>query len=113
MIDDSIVRGTTSGPLVRMLRAAGASEVHLRVASPPVRFACHMGVDMGSGDDLAACRMSKDEFRSLVGADSLEYLPVRAMRDSLGGNEGFCAACFDGNYPFPVGEATSKNDFEC
>lgn len=113
LIDDSIVRGTTAGPLVRLLRGAGASEIHMRVASPPVRFPCHMGVDMGDSAELAACRTSREAFLAEIGADSLEYLPVRAMRDSLDGACGFCSACFDGDYPFSVSGASGKEGFEC
>lgn len=112
VVDDSIVRGTTAGPLVRMLKAAGATEVHLRVASPPVRHVCHMGVDMGNPEELAANRIARAAFIEAIGTDSLEFLSAHALRDSLNGARGFCAACFDGKYPFPVDRAGRKECFE-
>ena len=100
MVDDSIVRGTTSGPLVELLRAAGASEVHVRVACPPIKFPCFMGVDMASQDELIAAHKDLDEIRTHIGADSLAYLTVPGMMDALRSENGYCNACFHGQYPF-------------
>lgn len=98
VIDDSLVRGTTAGPLVRLIRDAGAVEVHLRITSPPVRHPCFMGVDMGTYDELIAARMEIHELRALVGCDSLEFLSVAAMMDAIGREDGYCTACFSGEY---------------
>lgn len=117
VVDDSIVRGTTTGPLVRLLRDAGAAEVHVRIACPPIRYPCFMGVDMGPADGLVARRLSVDEIREAVGADSLAYLSLdgmtRALAEAGGGAEvGFCSACFSGDFPIDVGGAAGKNGFE-
>jgi len=108
LVDDSIVRGNTAGPLVRMLRDAGAAEVHLRVSSPPVRHPCFMGVDMATHAELIAHRMSVAEIGAHVGADSLAYLSqegmMRAITEGLEGDGGHCAACFTGAYPLELDE---------
>jgi amidophosphoribosyltransferase len=100
MVDDSIVRGNTSGPLIRMLRKAGATEVHVRVACPPIKFPCFMGVDMASQSELIAANMSVDEICAHIGADSLGFLSIAGMMKALKATEGYCNACFTGNYPF-------------
>jgi amidophosphoribosyltransferase len=100
LVDDSIVRGTTSGPLVKMLRNAGALEVHLRVSCPPICYPCFMGVDMASRDELIAANHTVEEIRAHVGADSLAYLSLDAMMSALEAETGFCNACFTGEYPF-------------
>ncbi len=100
LVDDSIVRGNTSGPLVAMLRKAGAREVHVRVACPPIRFPCFMGVDMASQDELIAAHKSVAEIREHIGADSLAFLTVEGMMKALKAEEGYCNACFTGEYPF-------------
>ena len=108
MIDDSIVRGNTVGPLVQLLRKGGAAEVHVRVSSPPVRHPCFMGIDMATYDQLIAHRMSVEETCAHVGADSLAYLSVegmmQAVRAGLGEDApgGHCDACFSGRYPIEV-----------
>ena len=112
MVDDSIVRGNTTGPLVRLLRDAGAAAVHVRISSPPIRHPCYMGVDMGSEDELIAARLSVEEIRDKVGADSLAYLSLDAMLEAAGGG-GLCSACFSGLYPFAACKAARKNSFEC
>jgi len=112
MIDDSIVRGNTVRPLVALLRQAGAVEVHVRVASPPVRFPCMMGVDMGQPEDLIANRMDARELAAWAGADSLSYLSLESLGRALGGLEGYCSACFSGDYPLDVGVSASKDRFE-
>ena len=102
MIDDSIVRGTTAGPLVRMLRDAGAVEVHVRVTCPPIKHPCHMGLDMGTYDELISHRMDVEELRAHIGADSLSFLSIGSMMKAIGRADGYCNACFTGSYPIPV-----------
>ena len=100
LVDDSIVRGNTSGPLLKLLRDAGAAEVHLRVACPPIKFPCFMGVDMASQSELIAAQKSVEEIREHVGADSLAYLTIDGMMAALQAESGYCNACFAGSYPF-------------
>jgi amidophosphoribosyltransferase len=100
LVDDSIVRGNTSGPLVQLLRKAGAKEVHLRVACPPIRFPCFMGVDMASQSELIAAQKSVAEIGEHIGADSLAFLSIAGMMSALQASNGYCNACFTGVYPF-------------
>lgn len=108
LIDDSIVRGNTAGPLVRLLREGGAAEVHVRVSSPPVRHPCFMGVDMATHEELIAYQKSVEEIRRHIGADSLAYLSyegmMRAVTAEIGEDRGHCSACFTGEYPIPLDE---------
>jgi amidophosphoribosyltransferase len=108
MVDDSIVRGNTVGPMVRLLRDGGAAEVHVRVSSPPVRHPCFMGVDMATHEELIAHHQTIEEIRRYVGADSLAYLShegmVRAVTADMGEDRGHCSACFTGNYPVRLEE---------
>src|SRR5436305_13519383 len=103
-VDDSIVRGTTSRRIIDLLSRAGAREVHLRVSSPPMRFPCFMGVDIGSSKQLVAANRSVDEVRQFIGADSLAYLSIPGLMRAVGAGtiDEFCRACFDGSYPVPV-----------
>jgi len=103
-VDDSIVRGTTSRRIIERLRAAGASEIHMRISSPPMRFPCFMGVDIGSTKELIAAGRSVDEVRQQIGADSLHYLSIPGLIRAIGRGtaQEFCRACFDGSYPVPV-----------
>jgi amidophosphoribosyltransferase len=103
-VDDSIVRGTTSRRIIEVLRQAGAREVHIRVSSPPMRFPCFMGVDIGSTKQLVAANRTVEEVRQLIGADSLAYLSIPALMRAVGHGtiDQFCRACFDGAYPVPV-----------
>jgi len=104
MVDDSIVRGTTSRQIVQMLRDAGATEVHMVVSSPPVLFGCYYGVDTKK-DQLIAVKNSVEQTRKFIGVDSLYYLSMEGMLDSLGKSpENFCVACFNGKYTVPVPE---------
>jgi amidophosphoribosyltransferase len=117
MIDDSLVRGTTAGPLVRLIRDAGAAEVHVRITCPPITHACHFGVDMGHDGDLMAARLGVDEMRDHIGADSLAFLSLEGMMRAVEGSpdatgEGYCNACFTGSYPIAVTEAQAKLSFE-
>ncbi len=103
-VDDSIVRGTTSRRIVDLLRRAGATEVHLRVSSPPMRFPCFMGVDIGSSKELIAAKRTVEEVRDYIGATSLAYLSIPGLMRAVGRGtiNQFCRACFDGSYPVPV-----------
>ncbi len=112
VIDDSIVRGTTTGPLIRLLREAGALEVHMRITSPPIQHPCFMGVDMGTYEELIAHRLTVDEIRDQVGADSLAYLSVEGMMAAIGSTNGYCNACFTGRYPFRILSSLAKTGFE-
>ncbi|HEU4988415.1 MAG TPA: amidophosphoribosyltransferase, partial [Gemmatimonadaceae bacterium] len=100
MVDDSIVRGTTTRGLVAMIRAAGAREVHLRVSSPPIKFPCYYGIDTPTRGELIAANLSQDEIARKLGVDSLGYLSLEGMLGAVpDGPDGFCDACFSGNYP--------------
>ncbi|MDQ6772931.1 MAG: amidophosphoribosyltransferase [Candidatus Dormibacteraeota bacterium] len=103
-VDDSIVRGTTSRRIIDVLRAAGAREVHIRVSSPPMRFPCFMGVDIGSTKQLVAAGRTVEQVRAHIGADSLAYLSIPGLMRAVGRGtiDEFCRACFDGEYPVPV-----------
>lgn len=111
LIDDSIVRGTTSGRIVRLLREAGAKEIHMRISSPPFLHPCYYGTDIDSEENLIACHHSVEETAQIIGADSLGYLPVTEL-GSMIGNCGYCSACFDGDYPTAVPADTRKDRFE-
>lgn len=111
LIDDSIVRGTTSGRIVKLLREAGAAEIHMRISSPPFLHPCYYGTDIDSEEHLIACRHSVEEIADMIGVDSLGYLPVSELH-SLIGNEGYCSACFSGDYPTPIPSDTRKDRFE-
>jgi len=102
IIDDSIVRGTTSKHIVEMLRKAGAKEVHMRISSPPVAFPCHFGIDTPTRSQLIGATKTVEEIRQLLGADSLAYLSIDGMLKASGKSNGFCKACFDGEYPMEV-----------
>ena len=112
MIDDSIVRGNTMGPLIKLLRNAGAKEVHVAITCPPIAHPCFMGVDMGRHEDLIAHRRTVDEICEHVGADSLYYLSVEGMMRAVGREDGFCQACFTGQYPIAVDLSNVKTGFE-
>lgn len=111
LVDDSIVRGTTSGRIVKLLREAGAREIHMRISSPPFRHPCYYGTDIDSEEKLIACRYRVEEIARIIGADSLGYLPVESLKDMIG-NENYCSACFDGAYPTEIPKDTRKNRFE-
>ena len=112
MIDDSIVRGNTMGPMVKMMRNAGAKEVHVYITCPPIEHSCFMGVDMGKQDDLIAHNRNVEQIREHVGADSLHYLSVDGMMKAVQRKDGFCQACFTGQYPIPVDLMSVKTGFE-
>ncbi|MGB8984268.1 MAG: amidophosphoribosyltransferase [Anaerolineales bacterium] len=112
MIDDSIVRGNTIGVLIRLLLNAGAKEVHVAITCPPVAHPCFMGVDMGTHDDLIARTRTLEEICEYIGANSLHYLSLEGMMRAIGREEGFCRACFTGDYPVAVNMETVKTGFE-
>lgn len=100
MLDDSIVRGTTCDRIVRMLKDAGAKEVHLRISSPPFMWPCYYGTDIPSKEELIACNHTIEEIGRLSGADSIGFLPLESLHEMLGCKDaGFCDACFSGKYP--------------
>ncbi|GAC1654435.1 MAG: amidophosphoribosyltransferase [Candidatus Dormibacteraceae bacterium] len=103
-VDDSIVRGTSSKRVIDMIRRAGAREVHMRISSPPMRFPCFMGVDIGSSKELIAANRTVPQIRDHIGADSLAYLSISGLMKAVGHGtiDEFCRACFDGSYPVPV-----------
>ena len=103
VVDDSIVRGTTTPHVVGLLRKAGAAEIHMRVCAPPIKHPCYMGVDMATTHELIAANKTIPEIREMTGADSLGYLSLKGLLQVVGGDRGgFCDACFTGNYPVPV-----------
>lgn len=102
VVDDSLVRGTTSGSLVNIIREAGAAEVHLRIASPPVRHPCYYGIDMPTKEELMASRFSVEEIEKELGVDSLGYLSLEGMERAAADAGPFCNACFSGNYTAPL-----------
>lgn len=109
IVDDSIVRGTTSRRIVAMLREAGAAEVHVRIASPPLRFPCYYGIDIQRTSELIAAHKTVDEIRDYLGADSLSFLSVDGLADSIGLQDdapygGLCVAYFNGDYPTSLGD---------
>jgi amidophosphoribosyltransferase len=117
MIDDSLVRGTTAGPLVKLVRDAGATEVHVRITCPPITHACHFGVDMGHDGDLIAGRLTVEEMRD-PHRRRQPGVPVARRDDAAvadrasGDDDGYCNGCFTGNYPIHVGDAQAKLSFE-
>jgi len=103
LIDDSIVRGTTSSQLVDLIRDAGAEEVHVRIGAPPIVAPCYMGIDMASRDELIAADMNPDEIREEIGADSLSYLSIDAVADAIGkARADLCLGCVTGEYPYDI-----------
>ncbi|MFB6170298.1 MAG: amidophosphoribosyltransferase, partial [Haloarculaceae archaeon] len=111
IIDDSIVRGTTSTQLVALLRDAGAAEVHVRIGAPPIVAPCYMGIDMATREELIASDRSTEEIRDHIGADSLAYLSIDAVAESLGSaREDLCLGCVTGEYPYDIeGEASDRD----
>jgi amidophosphoribosyltransferase len=105
VVDDSLVRGTTSRQIVKLLRDAGAREVHLRLSSPPIRHPCFFGIDIPTRDELIANRLDMDGIVRELGADSVRYLSIEALRECLPNPGDFCYACFSGSYPFTVRDA--------
>ena len=111
MIDDSIVRGTTCGQIVTMLREAGATEVHVRISSPPFLYPCYLGTDVPSSDQLLAYGRTVEEIREIIGADSLAYLNVNRLKE-LSNGLSICTACFSGDYPIEPPKEDIRGEFE-
>lgn len=101
MVDDSIVRGTTCANIIRMLKKAGATEVHVRISSPPFLYPCYFGTDVPSNEQLIAHSHTTEQIRGMIGADSLGYMEIDKLRDMVG-DLSYCDACFTGNYPMEV-----------
>lgn len=113
LVDDTIVRGTTSRPIVQLLRSAGAREIHMRVHAPPIMWPCYMGVDMATREELIAAQRSVAEIAEHVGADSLGYLSIEGLYRAVDiPGERLCSACLTGSYPISVENATGKHAFE-
>ncbi len=111
MIDDSIVRGTTSDRIVHMLREAGAKEVHVRISSPPFLWPCYFGTDVPAKDQLIANNRTVDEIKAMIGADSLGYLDIERLREMVDGL-GICTGCFNGDYPMAPPTGDIRGDFD-
>ena len=113
VVDDSIVRGTTSARTVKMLRDAGAAEVHMRISAPPFTHTCHFGTDIDDESKLIANKMSIEETAKFIGADSLGYISIEGIKQACDGcSLDLCTGCFDGNYPMDIGHH-KKSEFEC
>ncbi len=108
VVDDSIVRGTTLRKIVRMIKGAGAREVHLRIGSPPVKFSCYYGIDTPTREELIANNMTVEQIREYMGATSLKYLNIDDLRDCVKFPNRYCYACFNGEYPIPKPSKLSK-----
>jgi amidophosphoribosyltransferase len=104
VVDDSIVRGTTIRKIIRMVRGAGAREIHLRIGSPPVKHSCYYGIDTPRRKELIANNMTLDETQEFLEVDSLKYLKIEDLQDCIKSSKHFCYACFDGKYPIPKSE---------
>ncbi len=112
LVDDTIVRGTTSERIVKLLRDAGAREIHMRIAAPPFRHPCYYGTDIDSAENLIANHFTVEQIRDKLGVDSLGYLEQSDAEELCGGLTGFCSACFSGRYPTQVPSNAGKNRFE-
>lgn len=111
MIDDSIVRGTTSDRIVGMLREAGATEVHVRISSPPFLYPCYFGTDIPDREQLIAYNRSVDDICKIIGADSLAYLKMERLPELSGGRQ-YCHGCFSGQYPMKPPTEDIRGDHE-
>ena len=112
MVDDSIVRGTTCDRIIGMLKAAGATEVHVRISSPPFLYPCYFGTDVPSSDQLIAYKHSVEEIRKIIGADSLGYLSKERLDELIDGSHGYCDACFTGNYPVEPPKSDIRGEYD-
>jgi amidophosphoribosyltransferase len=113
LVDDSIVRGTTTKQIVKLMFEAGAKEVHVRITAPPIKFPCFYGIDMASKGELAAAVMSIPDLCKYLGATSLGYLSIQGAVDAVGkGKDRFCLACFNGDYPIAVSQHQKKHAFD-
>ena len=112
MVDDSIVRGTTSARIVKMLKDAGATEVHVRISSPPFKYPCYFGTDVPSSDQLIAYNHSVEEIGQMMGADSLGYLDPNRLSELINGDTGYCHACFSGEYPVEPPKEDIRGEYD-
>ena len=113
VVEDSVVRGTTTRGKMQSLRNAGAKEIHLRVASPPIRFPCYYGIDFPRREELIANEREVEEIREFLGVDSLAYLDMESMLSCVNGQDAaYCTACFSGEYPIPIDASFQKDIFE-
>ena len=112
MIDDSIVRGTTSDRIINMLREAGAKEVHMRVSSPPFLWPCYFGIDVPAREQLIAYNHSVEDIRKIIGADSLGYLQLNRLPELIDDKFKICTGCFTGKYPLDPPEEDIRGEFE-
>ncbi|MBI5031703.1 MAG: amidophosphoribosyltransferase [Chloroflexi bacterium] len=112
MIDDSIVRGNTAGPLIKLMREAGAREVHMRITCPPIMHPCFMGLDMATYDELISHRMTVEQTRDYIDCDTLQFLSLDGMMRAVQRKGGYCDACFTGNYPIEIHSDNTKTGFE-
>ena len=111
LVDDSIVRGTTSKRIVKLLKEAGAKEIHMRISAPPFLFPCYYGTDIDSKENLIACHHNEKEIAQIIGVDTLGYLPLEDLPKLINSHK-FCSSCFDGNYPTKIPKNNQKNRFE-
>jgi amidophosphoribosyltransferase len=112
MVEDSIVRGTTTSGTVRMLKEAGAAEVHVRISSPPYKYPCFFGIDTANQEELIAASHTVDEIREHIGADTLGYLSLKGLVNAIGvRKENFCCACLDGKYPIEISREARLSKF--
>lgn len=112
MVEDSIVRGTTSGPTIKMIRDAGAAEVHVRIACPPIKHPCFYGIDTANQNELIAAKLSIEEIRQHIGADSLGYLSLPGLIRAVGvKKDKLCCACLDGKYPCDIPREAKLSKF--
>jgi amidophosphoribosyltransferase len=112
VVDDSLIRGTTSRRRINALREAGAAEIHMRISCPPTRHPCYFGIDFPSKDELAAANHTIEEIRQFIGADSLAYLSHEGLLSAVDHPNDFCTGCFTGKYPVPVTEEHNKHELE-
>ncbi len=113
VVEDSIVRGTTTGGRIKAIREAGVSEIHMRISCPPIKFPCFYGIDFPSRKELIANELvSVEKIAEFIGADSLKYLSLEGMLEAAGSSKGFCTACFSGKYPTKVSKKAIKAPFE-
>ncbi len=113
LVDDSLVRGTTSRLIVKLLREAGAKEIHLRLSSPEIKHPCYFGIDIPTREDLISNRMTPEGIAQHIGADTVRFLPIEKLRDVVGNPDNFCYACFTGSYPIEVKENTDGHKIVC
>ena len=112
IVDDSIIRGTTTKARVKSLREAGAKEIHMRVSCPPTKFSCFYGIDFPTRKELIANNLSLEETRKFLNVDSLGYLSLDGLLSAVGKPDNYCTACWSGTYPIPFGEEGDKYALE-